>query len=164
MRHYFTKNAQHTTKSLTSKFCLKGSMMITGTIHTPLSAMKPTVRQFGVSQNQSLTENKPYEIYEISKTLTEIQKRQQFLGGWLGRKDSPKKEKAVDLDLSDIEFDDEDAGWGGITRPGAHPQQLGGEEFPKEQAMEDEWDQTDFEDDDDDDDHGGQMMPLPRLF
>ena len=89
-------------------------------------------------------------------------RQQKFLGNWLGRKaqnKTPKTEDTIEIDISDIEFGDQDVGWGGITRPGNHPQ-LSGEEFTEEEGMEDEWENSD----DDDDDHGGHMMPLPRLF
>lgn len=92
-----------------------------------------------------------------------MQKQQHFLGSLFGRKQqrSPKDEEKVEIDVSDLEFEDEDLGWGGITRPGGE-QHLSGEEFPEEEAMGTDWESD--HDNDDDDDHGGHMMPLPRLF
>jgi len=62
--------------------------------------------------------------------------------------------------LSDIEFEQEELGWGGITRPGANK-----EEFEAEHGHVDDWQEMDSDmTDSDDDDHGGHMMPIPRLF
>ena len=88
--------------------------------------------------------------------------KQQFLGRWLGgTNNAPKKEAKIELDLSDLEFEPEEQGWGGITRPGEH---RAGEGFPQERGHVDEWDEEMTTSDEDDDEHGGHMMPIPRLF
>lgn len=124
--------------------------------------MTPTVRKFGVLQGNQAS-NSLLDSFKLEQ-ITEMQRQQNFLG-WLGRKrgqKAPSSEK-VEIDVSDIEFEEEDLGWGGITRPGSHPD-LSPEEFPEEEAMgTTDW-ESDSEDNDDDDDHGGHMMPLPRLF
>jgi hypothetical protein len=48
-----------------------------------------------------------------------------------------------------------------MTRPGTNTFD---KEFSEEEPMGDEWDQTEDDRSDDDDYHGGEMMPIPRLF
>lgn len=59
----------------------------------------------------------------------------------------------ADDDLSD--YDEDMWGDGGMKRPG----EKDSEEFSTEEAIGDDWENSD-----DDDDHGGQMMPVPSLF
>lgn len=81
--------------------------------------------------------------------------RTNFLGKWMPGWNAPTpKDDPVELDISDIEFEGEDFGWGGMTRPGARSS-ISDEEFKPEEAMGDEWDSDREDNTDDDDDHGG---------
>ena len=57
--------------------------------------------------------------------------KQQFLGGWFRKQNEPKHDEKIEVDLSDIEFEKEDLGWGGVTRPRGFPTD---EEFQKEEG------------------------------
>jgi len=89
--------------------------------------------------------------------------RNMFIGKWIGGYGKQEqKEEPLDIDISDIEFEGEEMGWGGMTRPGSNKWDR---EFSDEEGMNENTGISDNEHTDDDDDHhGGEMMHIPRLF
>ena len=156
MRHYFTSTqsslARGGSKLLSKSLIpfMNGQSNLPSTLMNHADLSVNSRKQIGSQLNQQ------------NEVLGKEMHRNMFLGKWMGGYGrQEKKEEKVEIDISDIEFEGEELGWGGMTRPGTNSFD---KEFSEEEPMGDEWDQTEDDRSDDDDYHGGEMMPIPRLF
>ena len=158
MRSYFT--------STKSSLARGGSQLISNTL-IPLISVNQSLPN-ALESNKALKASSQNRGFELHKTQQDFSigmqemHRNMFIGKWIGGYgQQEQKEEPLDIDISDIEFEGEEMGWGGMTRPGSNWDR----EFSDEEGMNENTGISDNEHTDSDDDHhGGEMMPIPRLF